>query len=177
MKIYTKTGDKGTTQVYTKEVLRLTKNDIVLENYGNLDELNSCVGLLQALLSDKQITLPYPIDLQWVQHTLFSIGFAISDDDTLTSEIVEQLESWIDLMTDALPAQTSFILPGGSIPASQSHVCRTVTRRAERTLVALSQVRDVNPLAIQFVNRLSDFFFVTARFLNYLSKVEDIMVK
>ncbi len=176
MKIYTKTGDRGTTQVYSKEVLRLSKDDILLDNYGNLDELNSQIGLLHAFINEHNITLPYPIDLGWIQNTLFAIGFAMSDDDNLSEDISKTLETWIDLMTAELPAQTSFILPGGSIPASQAHVCRTITRRAERTLVALGNDREINPIAMQFTNRLSDFFFTTARFLNYLSKVNDIKV-
>ncbi|MEM0910493.1 MAG: cob(I)yrinic acid a,c-diamide adenosyltransferase [Pseudomonadota bacterium] len=176
MKIYTKTGDEGTTQVYSKEVFRLPKNDALLENYGNLDELNANVGMLQSQVIEHRDTLLQNIDLYWIQNTLFTIGFALSDDDKIAANITDTLESWIDLMTDKLPSQTSFILPGGCVAASQAHICRTVTRRTERSLVALSNQRDINPLALQFINRLSDFFFVMARYLNQISHCDDIKV-
>jgi len=180
MKIYTKTGDKGTTQVYTSEVLRLNKNDAILECYGSIDELNSNVGLLSALLSadignkeEPYLSRAFMLD---IQKTLFSIGFAISDKPQIDGSATQLLEEAIDTLQQELPPQTKFILPGGSQLAAQAHVCRTVTRRAERTIVSVSQQQNVPEVCIQYLNRLSDYFFVAARALNAKAQIADIEV-
>lgn len=180
MKIYTKTGDKGTTQVYTSEVLRLTKNDAILECYGSIDELNSHIGLLSALLVEEASNKEEPYLSQsfmfGIQKTLFSIGFAISDKPQIDENATQVLEHAIDKLQQELQPQTKFILPGGSQLAAQAHICRTVTRRAERTIVSVSQQQNVPDICIQYLNRLSDYFFVAARALNSRAKIADIEV-
>lgn len=180
MKIYTKTGDKGTTQVYTSEMLRLNKNDAILECYGSIDELNSHIGLLSALLSVDTSKTENPFLSQRfmldIQKTLFSIGFAISDKPQIDEDATTVLEQAIDKLQQELPPQTKFILPGGSQLAAQAHICRTVTRRAERTIVSVSQQQKVPDICIQYLNRLSDYFFVAARALNFSAQIEDIEV-
>lgn len=180
MKIYTKTGDKGTTQVYTSEVLRLNKNDAILECYGSIDELNSHAGMLSALMLEASPALSQPaLDSTFmlnIQKTLFSIGFAISDKPQIDDSAVTVLEDAIDQLQQTLLPQTKFILPGGSKLAAQAHICRTVTRRAERTVVTVSQQQHVPDICIQYLNRLSDYFFVAARAFNALAQIPDIEV-
>lgn len=180
MKIYTKTGDKGTTQVYTSEVLRLDKNDAILECYGSIDELNSHIGLLSALMgnidtddNESSLSATFMFD---IQKTLFSIGFAISDKPQIDENATQVLEDAIDKLQQELPAQTKFILPGGNQLAAQAHICRTVARRAERTIVSVSQQRNVPAICIQYLNRLSDYFFVAARAFNSRAQIADIEV-
>lgn len=183
MKIYTKTGDKGTTQVYTSEVLRLNKNDAILECYGSIDELNSHIGLLSALLgsvdasnsSNDETSLSASFMFE-IQKNLFSIGFAISDKPQIDDSATQALEDAIDKLQLELPPQTKFILPGGSQLAAQAHICRTVARRAERAVVSVSQKRNVPTICIQYLNRLSDYFFVAARALNFKAQIADIEV-
>lgn len=178
MKIYTKQGDAGKTQVYSTEILRVDKDDCLLESYGNLDELNSHIGLIRALLheqstDDESATLVNELkqkdsQLDSVQRVIFNIGFALSDKDVLTENSVADLENYIDEMTKAIPPQTKFILPGGSVISAHIHVARTVTRRTERTLVSLSKHYDTNPIALKYINRLSDYLFTLARWCNQL---------
>ncbi|WP_412973066.1 cob(I)yrinic acid a,c-diamide adenosyltransferase [Glaciecola sp. MF2-115] len=179
MKIYTKTGDKGTTQVYTSEVLRLSKDDAILECYGTIDELNSHVGMLNALLVDSGHNNSDALSASFmyeIQKTLFSIGFAISDKPQIDASATTIIEEAIDNLQQNLPAQTKFILPGGGQLAAQAHICRTVARRAERSLVSVSKQQNVPEICIQYLNRLSDYFFVAARALNYNSNIPDIEV-
>lgn len=165
MKIYTKQGDKGKTSVYTSTVLKLDKDDILLECYGTLDELNSNIGLcISALgneLNDQKAQL-----LKCQQH-LFTIGFALSDTDKLVESNILELELAIDTIQNKLSPQTSFILPGGSQLSAYLHVTRTIARRAERRLVTVSKHHDVSDVSLAFVNRLSDYLFVLARYSNF----------
>lgn len=177
MKIYTKQGDSGETQVYAKQALRLSKDDLILDTYGNLDELNAQIGLLISMLSDaKKDFAGLQKDCQQIQQNIFQIGFAISDSSNLNEENIETLEQQIDALQSTLPAQTRFILPGGSQSASQAHVCRTVCRRAERCMVALSKQHAIKPEAQAYINRLSDYLFVVARSINAQLGVEDVFV-
>lgn len=163
MKIYTKGGDKGTTQIYVDKPERLGKQDIVLECYGSLDELNAHLGLLASGLKElDQLTA-----VQQVQQALFQIGFALSASTKLTDADVTRLEQQIDQWQSDIPPQTSFILPGGCHSAAQAHVCRTIARRAERRLVELSHQRDVPGVCLRYLNRLSDWLFVLARVINF----------
>lgn len=179
MKIYTKQGDSGSTAVYTKEVIRLDKDDVLVETYGTLDELNSFIGVLVSQLRYSNQT---EIHSNWInalticQQDLFTIGFALSDSDKLTLEKVEQLEHWIDEIQNKLSAQTHFILPGGCPESAQAHVVRTIARRAERMMVKLSKHHSVNQTSIAYLNRMSDFMFVLARFFNVSSRVDDVKV-
>ncbi len=167
-KIYTKAGDKGLTQIYLEKAQRLPKSNEILQVYGDLDELNSHVGLLISVSKT-----PNPL-LSTIQNLLFEVGFAISATTTLTSADVTMLEAEIDRLSQTLPEQQSFILPGGTSSASQGHVCRAVCRRAERALVALAEQHQVPAVILQFINRLSDYFFVLARYENAISGVEDV---
>ncbi|MFT4994369.1 MAG: cob(I)alamin adenosyltransferase, partial [Paraglaciecola sp.] len=116
------------------------------------------------------------IHVEHIQQTLFQIGFAISATTTLTETDVELLESHIDAMQVTLPAQTTFILPSGCTAASQAHVCRTVTRRAERRMVALLGEYPVPDICLRYLNRLSDYLFVFARRQNFQAGIEESKV-
>ena len=187
MKIYTRTGDTGQTQVYTHEVLKKDKDDSLLQCYGTLDELNSYVGLITAHLVAENnshlqadtTTLPHPEVLSWleqIQRDIFAMGFAMSNASQLRDGGVEWLECCIDNMTERLAPQTSFIVPGGTVNAANIHVTRTIARRAERELVTLHKHTELAPNVLKYINRLSDFMFVLARATNAQSRVVDISV-
>jgi cob(I)alamin adenosyltransferase len=165
-KIYTKTGDAGQTALFGGR--RVSKSDLRVEAYGTVDELNAFIGLLRDYIQEEALRSI----LSDIQHRLFSIGAHLAADPEkfpmqpdLRDEDVTLLESEIDRMEDALPTLQNFILPGGHLSVSHAHVCRTVCRRAERLAVALHQLEPISLLAIQYLNRLSDYFFVLARFL------------
>ena len=171
MKIYTKSGDKGRTSLATGQ--RVSKSDVRLEAYGTADELNSFVGLLRSLVARSEGDWTKQVDLQlnWVQNRLFDLGAILADAEmSLTEDAVGQLEEWIDEMQTGLPELRAFILPGGSEAVAMCHVCRTIARRLERHMVSMSQgdrkekyVMDDE--VMKFVNRLSDYCFVLARFI------------
>ncbi|RDV27487.1 cob(I)yrinic acid a,c-diamide adenosyltransferase [Alteromonas aestuariivivens] len=170
MKVYTRTGDGGSTQVFASEPLRMDKDDAVLECYGCLDELNCQIGLLACQANE------FKAELEVCQQRLFQVGFAISAHTQLSQADVDELEMRIDALTEKLPVQNHFILPGGCQPASQAHLCRAVCRRAERNLVTVSRNYPVPGIVLAYVNRLSDYFFVLARALNHASGVMDVKV-
>ena len=161
-KIYTRTGDDGTTELSNHE--RIDKSNILIEAMGDIDELNSIIGFLR--------TNDIPDDLSEhllnIQHRLFDIGgeLAIPDNRVISSESVKRLEQLIDDFNSDLPALKEFVLPGGSISASICHIARTVCRRSERTLVALARRESFNAETLRYINRLSDLLFVLARTLN-----------
>ena len=138
MKNYTRTGDKGSTQIYADKAVRVDKDDLVVQSYGDMDELNSHIGLLAA-----HVDVAYQPMLHDIQRNLFQAGFAISASSTLKQADVESLESLIDTITSKMPPNTSFVLPGGCKAAAQAHVCRAVCRRAERAVISLSKHYDV----------------------------------
>ena len=154
MAIYTKTGDQGETSLANGQ--RVSKTDARIEAYGTADELNSWIGLLRATYDCEQ--------LQWIQNKLFNLGAALSEapGEWLTEDDVHQLERWIDALQNEIPPMHAFVLPSGSEAASRCHVCRTVCRRTERRMIEA----ECTKTTLQFVNRLSDFLFVLARFLN-----------
>ena len=176
MKIYTKTGDNGTTSLCDGS--RLSKDDMRVEAYGTLDELNAHIGLLISLLqtssSKEGVRSAANLTdfLSEIQEELFVIGGELARAEIKTEELVStqklitKIETSIDELSSQLPMQHHFILPGGIIPASQSHVCRTICRRAERRIVTLSHFAIVLPEIFKFVNRLSDYFFTLSRYLN-----------
>jgi cob(I)alamin adenosyltransferase len=175
MKIYTKTGDKGQTQIYASEMMRVPKSADVLECYGTLDEFNAHLGLLLAEHTDEIIN-QHRDKLLAIQKNLFQIGFAISAETALKEQDLQQLEQSIDQMQSDLPAQTHFILPGGHPVAAQIHVCRTLARRAERNMVKLIDEHPIPDLCLSYLNRLSDFLFVLARRVNHHHHIQETAV-
>lgn len=176
MKIYTRTGDKGQTSVIGG---RLDKNDIRVESYGTVDEVNSYIGLAVTEL-DPAIFQDVLADLEKIQHELFDCGgdlATISEKapKKLTDEMITYLEDRIDVFIAEAPELERFILPGGSKAAATIHIARTVTRRAERLVVALIKSgAAVSPLALQYLNRLSDYLFAVARVINFRLGVPDV---
>jgi len=177
VKIYTKTGDGGDTSLLYG--VRVSKADLRVEAYGTCDEANSMIGLAASNL---------PADSAWddvremihiVQTKLFYIGAELATPPgkkvnwMITEEDVKMLEEAIDRWEETLPQLTNFILPGGSPAGAAFHVARTIVRRGERCAVALKQQQEINPLIMRYLNRLSDYLFVAARYVNMkLGKIE-----
>ena len=161
-KIYTKTGDDGTTGL--GDGSRIAKNHPRAEAMGTVDELNCQVGMLIAGLPGGDELLAI---LERIQHDLFDLGgeLAVPGYELVKPERVAALERCLDEYNEDLPALKNFILPGGSVPAAQAHLARAVCRRAERCLVELHQVEPINETPRVYLNRLSDLFFVFARVL------------
>ncbi len=163
MPIYTRTGDTGTTSLFGGK--RVLKCEQLVKVYGSIDELNSWVGLIAS-----QLTIP---DVQQflatIQSDLFTIGSTLAgwkgDLKGLTKR-VDEMEARIDAMEKELPPLKNFILPGGSTLGAYIHITRGMCRKVERQAVALAQKEKVDPLVIQYLNRLSDLFFMLARFIN-----------
>ncbi|HKH33096.1 MAG TPA: cob(I)yrinic acid a,c-diamide adenosyltransferase [Beijerinckiaceae bacterium] len=170
-RIYTRTGDKGTTALASGE--RRKKHDLRIEAYGTVDETNSCIGLAR-LHSEGELDAM----LGRIQNELFDLGADLSMPDTgkplpyeplrIIDSQVERLEREIDRLNGELSPLRSFVLPGGSPAAAALHLARTVCRRAERLAVALAEKpgEAVSPAAIKYLNRLSDFLFVASRYAN-----------
>ena len=162
MKIYTKTGDSGTTSLFGGK--RYSKADIRINAYGTVDEVNSWVGLLR----DQEVNTGRTDALLQIQDRLFTIGSMLATEPgnskvkipALGEEDVTFLEGAIDQMETELPPLRSFILPGGHPAVSFCHLTRTVCRRAERLVIDLATAEPVDPLVIKYLNRLSDYFFV-----------------
>ena len=173
MKIYTKTGDKGTTALSNGE--RVSKASELLETYGTADELNSFVGLLWSKVCEKGHQDVAPQLLQ-IQSDLFKVGGIISQAPIeFKEEKVQNLETWIDQMQAALEPLKAFVLPSGTETASLAHVCRTVCRRLERRMVGLN--RSEFAIISQYINRLSDYFFTLARYLVKIENQTEIIYK
>lgn len=168
-KVYTKTGDKGYTSLLGGT--KVLKNNLRIEAYGTIDELNSFVGLLtDHLHSDESKFIHTCAQLSAVQNILFKIGSIISKDPikdigfelpSINEEYIDGLEKWIDNMDSNLEELKNFIIPGGHIFISTAHVCRTICRRAERLCVLESIPNEI----LIYLNRLSDYFFVLARYI------------
>src|SRR6478609_7093007 len=165
MKIYTKTGDEGTTALFGGK--RVSKSDIRIDAYSTIDELNAYVGLLR----DQEVNKKRHDVLVEVQDRLFTIGSLLATEPgntkvkvpSLAVDDVSFLEKQIDEMETELPPLKSFVLPGGHTSVSFCHVARTVCRRAERNVIALDQQEKVDSLILKYLNRLSDYFFVLGR--------------
>ena len=182
MIIYTKTGDNGTTGLYGGK--RVTKNHIRVQAYGEVDELNSYIGLIRSYNTYREIDE----QLHVIQNTLFNIGaelatpsdrmFSINGKSKISCLISDKkiflLEQWIDIMSEKVPPLKQFILPTGNVATSTSHVARTICRRAERSTVTLSEADEIRPLIIKYLNRLSDYLFVLARYFGYLANNKEI---
>lgn len=171
MKIYTKTGDTGSTDLIGKRVL---KDDLRIECYGTLDEANSFIGLL---ISSLEIAFEVKGDLYKIQRKIFEINTqlaSIKEIHNIVQTDVDRLEQLIDYYDSKSPVLDSFILPGGSNSSCHAHVVRTILRRAERRIVTLNETLEIDPLLIKYVNRLSDYFFSLARYLNHRNNLTDI---
>lgn len=165
--IYTKTGDKGTTSLVGGS--RVSKDDMRVEAYGTVDELNSHIGLLAEMIRTQHDT--HYKELKAVQHNLFDLQTLLATEDAeiyarlpkLESKEVEALEQQIDTITAQLPQLHSFVIAGGTAAGAQCHVCRTVCRRAERRVVTLAKQAEIDDTIMRYLNRLSDYLFVLAR--------------
>ena len=178
MKIYTKTGDKGDTSLAVGG--RVRKSDKRLEAYGTADELNSYVGWLRAKIVGESPIWHIVVDEQlgWVQNRLFDIGAILAGAEMeVTEDAVCQLEKWIDDMQKELPVLREFILPGGNEVVSLCHVCRTVARRLERNIVDWcdSEGKVLPDKVVCYVNRLSDYCFVLARWIGKKEQIKPIV--
>ncbi|WP_445735574.1 cob(I)yrinic acid a,c-diamide adenosyltransferase [Mariniflexile sp.] len=183
MKIYTKTGDTGTTALFGGT--RVPKHHIRIESYGTVDELNSHLGLIR----DQNIDGHYKDILIHIQDRLFTVGAILATDPEkailkngkerlnipkISSENIELLEHEMDAMNEALPPMTHFVLPGGHQTVSFCHIARCVCRRAERLTAALNDIEGVDPNALMYLNRLSDYIFVLARKLSNDLQADEI---
>ncbi|GMN09402.1 cob(I)yrinic acid a,c-diamide adenosyltransferase [Croceitalea sp. MTPC9] len=177
MKIYTKTGDKATTSLFTGT--RVPKHHIRIESYGTLDELNSFLGLLR----DQEMDSNSKEVLATIQDKLFTLGAILATEPKKDNRLkipriaikdIELLESEIDKMNEELPEMTHFILPGGHTTVSYCHVARTTCRRAERMISYLNENEPVSDTVLSYINRLSDYLFVLARKLSKDLKVKEV---
>jgi cob(I)alamin adenosyltransferase len=183
MKIYTKTGDKGTTALFGGT--RVPKDHIRIESYGTVDELNSYIGLIR----DQEIDSRYKKILIEIQDRLFTVGAILATPPEkevkkngelrlqklgITESDIELLENEIDTMEEALPPMTHFVLPGGHTTVSYCHIARCVCRRAERLAVHLDHNEPVSEIVIIYLNRLSDYLFVLARKLSNDLNAEEV---
>ena len=183
MKIYTKTGDKGTTALFGGT--RVAKHHIRIDSYGTIDELNSWLGLVR----DQEIDKHSQKTLTLIQEKLFTIGSILATDPKkatlksgkerlnipkINTTDIELLENEMDKMDDSLPPMTHFILPGGHTTVSYCHIARTVCRRAERLASHLYENEPFDPIVLSYINRLSDYLFVLARKLSKDLQADEI---
>lgn len=176
MKIYTKTGDQGTTSLFGGA--RVRKDHLRIDSYGTVDELNSHIGLLISHLDIEEVKSV----LLHIQHKLFNIGSCLAVDPSsdikltgVTAEDVSQLELLMDTYNTDLPDLKNFILPGGNIANAQCHVCRTVCRRAERKIISLSESNTIDKYIMIYLNRLSDYFFVLSRYISHVNGSPEVI--
>lgn len=185
--LYTRTGDQGMTSLVGGE--RVKKNSERLEAYGTIDELSSCLG---SIVSDAKCNTEVKGQLLEVQNELFNIGGYLAtatrkmtDKPSLDQEKdapspvdaakLQDLEGWIDTLDEQTPKIRAFVLPGGCEVASKAHVARTVCRRAERRILDLSEKEYVDINVIRYINRLSDYLFIAARYFNFMQGEEEIV--
>lgn len=179
MKIYTKTGDKGDTGLIDGS--RISKSDLRIIAYGEVDEANSHIGLIISNFEKNSIFDDVKKILLNVQQDLFVLGAELANPNTLKDdnmlvkrEMISTIEKYIDNFDSELAPISNFILPGGSIESSLLHICRTVVRRAETSTVALAKEQIINQEILTYLNRISDLFFVLARVTNKRQKRNDI---
>ena len=177
MKIYTRTGDGGQTSLIGG---RVDKDDMRVEAYGTIDELNSLIGVAAATAAATGALDDLAERLLLIQHELFDCGSDLSyarDGERpykVNAEMSERLELWMDSYSAEAPPIRRFILPGGCLASAQLHVCRTVCRRAERRVVTLTKATGASEEVRRYLNRLSDFLFVAARLANARANVPDV---
>ncbi|GHB27530.1 cob(I)yrinic acid a,c-diamide adenosyltransferase [Mongoliitalea lutea] len=179
MKIYTKTGDQGTTSLLGGR--RVLKSNLRIESYGTVDELNSYIGLLR----DQEVNQKREAVLKEIQDRLFTIGATLATEpgkehvkrpDLLEGDL-ELLEQEIDAMEDGLPMLKNFVLPGGHQVVSFCHIARTVCRRTERCVISLMEEEHVDELIVKYLNRLSDYLFVLGRKITQELGVDEVTWK
>ncbi len=175
MKIYTKTGDDGTTGI--QNGARISKTDSRIQAYGMVDEINSFLGIILSKLDEKDLVNL----ITKIQNDLFVVGSDLSNPDLkntqnrVNDEMIKKLEENIDNLEKKLPPITKFILPGGHEIAALVHVSRSITRRAEIFVISLSEKEKINNNCIIYLNRLSDLLFVIARTINQRKNVKDVI--
>jgi cob(I)alamin adenosyltransferase len=173
-KVYTRAGDKGETSLVGGA--RVSKASLRVEAYGEVDELNSVIGLARAKAQDQEINEI----LGMIQNDLFTLGADLAspseiDVPRIDGSFVERIEEWADRFLEQTKPLREFILPGGSEAGATLHLARTVARRAERRVVALSENEQLNPETIAYLNRLSDLLFIIARVVNHRADVQETM--
>jgi cob(I)alamin adenosyltransferase len=183
MKIYTRTGDKGSTSLFSGD--RVAKNHPFIEALGTVDEGNSAIGFAYSLLPDEENVKQCRQQLNFIQHALFDIGAALATPRTSHQEqkiektsfdqnAIIKLEKWIDDLDQSLPKLTAFILPGGHPAAAALHLARSIIRRSERLVVSLFEEGHISHSVLIYLNRLSDYLFMLSRSVNQLLGVAEI---
>ncbi len=178
--LYTGTGDAGTTSLVGGA--RVKKNSVRLEAYGTIDELSSALG---AVASDKDCVAEVKGQVLSVQNELFNVGCYLATDpgdgepacSSLDASRIAELEGWIDTLDEQTPKINAFVLPGGCELASKAHLARVVCRRAERRILDLAEESYVDPAVVKYINRLSDYLFIAARYFNFMQGEEEIVWK
>lgn len=181
-KIYTRTGDKGTTSLFNGQ--RVAKSDDFIEALGTVDEANSAIGLALSLMPINSYLQNTRDQLEIIQHALFDVGAALATPRTTSetkkvektrfdNEAIRFLEEWIDKMEEVLPPLHHFILPGGHPAGAALHLSRSLIRRAERCVIPLFEQEDVTESVLVYLNRLSDYLFVVSRFVNHFLQVPE----
>ncbi len=178
--LYTRTGDKGETSLVGGH--RVAKDSDRLEAYGTVDELSSHLGVLAAM---KEVPEEISEHIKMIQNELFNIGSYLATAQEKGKETtcksfadnsrIETLEGWIDTLDAGTPAIRAFVLPGGHPAAAAAHVARTVCRRTERIIIRLSRLEFVDEAVIRYINRLSDYLFASARYLNFINNVDEVV--
>jgi cob(I)alamin adenosyltransferase len=178
LKIYTGFGDAGKTRLYSGQIV--DKDNLRVETYGILDELNSAIGILKTYIENNLLLK----DLQTIQNDIFKISSELATPadvpiksfiPAVNEEKIKDIENKIDKLDSQLDPLKNFILPGGSRGAAFCHLARTICRRAERTLISLNKTESIDSHIIVFINRLSDYLFVLARFINKEQNITDII--
>ena len=175
--LYTRTGDAGTTSLVGGE--RVKKNSLRLEAYGTIDELSSFLG---AIASDPKCDTEAKGQVMEIQYELFNVGSYLATQPkaedpcaALSAAKLQTLEGWVDTLDEQTPKIRSFVLPGGCELASKAHMARTVCRRAERNIISLADEEYVDPNVIRYINRLSDYLFILARYFNFMQGEEEVV--
>ena len=179
MRIYTRTGDDGTTGLFSGT--RVPKDNLRIEAYGTVDELNSFIGKL----IEHKAMLEHHEFFREIQAELFTLGSHLATKDSkmleklpkLSKHAIKKFEDWMDAADEKVPTLKNFLLPGGHPAVADAHIARAVCRRAERRCVGLYREEEVKPEVIKYLNRLSDLLFTTARLLSYLTETEEIAWK
>lgn len=181
-KIYTRTGDKGETSLFTGQ--RISKNDPYMEAIGTVDECNCSIGAALSFMESNSLFSKPKEQLKLIQHALFDVGAALATPRTRASDsklnktrfdhdATALLEQWMDEMDAKLPELHSFILPGGHSCGALLHLARSICRRAERLVVPLNKQGDVSDHVLVYLNRLSDYLFILSRYVNFLTHIPE----